>query len=76
MRFTCYFYNGFKFCPSFLETAGICVPTRNVRDFPLFTLGFYRKICPSARCASATNIVCKDIDIFGKHSVALNHILK
>jgi hypothetical protein len=69
-------YNGFKFCPSFLETLGFRVHTRYFRDFPFFAIGSSRKNCPSARCASAANVVCKYIDIFIKHLVALNHILK
>jgi hypothetical protein len=57
-------YDGFKTCPSLLETAGICIPTQ--------------KSCPSARCASAANTAYKGIDrhIFGNQIVALNHILK
>jgi hypothetical protein len=30
--------SGFTFCPSLLETVGIRVPTRNFRDFSLFTV--------------------------------------
>jgi hypothetical protein len=61
---------------SLLEAVSIRVPARNVRDFPLFTAGSSRKTYPSARCSSATNAVCKDIDIFSKHLVTLIHILK
>jgi hypothetical protein len=71
-------YNGFKLCPSMLETVGVRVPTCNFRDFPLFTAAFSNKTCPSARCASVTNTVYKDIDrpIFSNQLVALNHIFK
>jgi hypothetical protein len=34
----------------------------NLEIFP-FTVGASRKNCPSARCASASNTVCKDVDI-------------
>jgi hypothetical protein len=33
------------------------------------------KNCPSARCASAANVVCRDVDVFGARNVLLNHIL-
>jgi hypothetical protein len=32
------------------------------------------KSCP-AGCASAANVVCKDVDVFGIETVSLNHIL-
>jgi hypothetical protein len=41
----------------------------------LFSVCSSCKNCPSARCASAANIVCKDVDIFGAKNVPLNHIL-
>jgi hypothetical protein len=33
------------------------------------------KNCPSARCASAANVVCGDIDVFGAQNFLLDHIL-
>jgi hypothetical protein len=33
------------------------------------------KNCPSARCASAANVVCRNVDVFGARNVLLNHIL-
>jgi hypothetical protein len=40
-------YNGFKFCPSSLETVGIRMHTENFRDFPFFIVGSSCKTCPS-----------------------------
>jgi hypothetical protein len=68
-------YNGFKFCLLLLEIVGIRILTRNLRDFPLLTVGSLRKTGPSARCASAANTACKDIDKLIKHLVKLNNIL-
>jgi hypothetical protein len=45
------------------------------RDFPLFYVCPTIKNCPSARCASAANVVCRDFDIFRRHNVSLEHIL-
>jgi hypothetical protein len=63
---------GFKFCPSILEIVGLRVPARYIRDFALFNVCYSCKNCPSARCASAANVVCRDIDIFEARNVLLN----
>jgi hypothetical protein len=47
-----------------------------IQRFPLFTVGSSLKNCLTTRCASATNTVWKDVDIFGNHLVMLKHILK
>jgi hypothetical protein len=42
---------------------------------------YYYYVCPtiknspSARCASAANVVCRDFDVFRNHNVSLEHIL-
>lgn len=69
-------YNSLKFCPSLLETVGFHTPTWNFRGFPLFIVHSSHKTCPSGRCASASNTIYKDIDMFNKHLVTLNQILK
>jgi hypothetical protein len=65
---------GSKFCPSVLETVGLRVPTRHIRDVPLFYVCPTIKNCP-ARCASAANVVCRDFGVFRNHNVFLEHIL-
>jgi hypothetical protein len=50
------FYNWCKSC-HLLENFGISVPSRNFRDYLLFTVGSSRKSCPSARCALDANTV-------------------
>jgi hypothetical protein len=51
---------GTKYCPSVLETVGLRVPTRNIRNFTTFSCSFSH--CPSARCASAANAISKSIE--------------
>jgi hypothetical protein len=34
------------------------------------------KNCPSARCASAANVVCRDDHVFGSRNILLRHILQ
>jgi hypothetical protein len=68
-------YLGSKFCLSVLETVGLRVSTRHLKDFPLFCVCPAIKNCPSARCASAANVVCRDFDVFRKQNVSLDHIL-
>jgi hypothetical protein len=50
-------FTGTKYCPSMLETVGIRVPTRGVRNFTMFSCSFGH--CPKARCVSVANAVCK-----------------
>jgi hypothetical protein len=32
-------------------------------------------VSPSARCVSAANVICKDIDIFNKDCISLTDVL-
>jgi hypothetical protein len=66
---------GLKFCQSVLEIVGLRVPAQYIRDFALFNVCSSCKNCPSARCASAANIVCKDVDEFEVRNVCLNPFL-
>jgi hypothetical protein len=52
-------------CPSALEIVGLRVPVRYIRDFPLFSVSSVSKNCASTRCASAANVICRDVDVFG-----------
>jgi hypothetical protein len=69
-------YSGSKFFPSVLETVGLRVPPRRIRDFALFSVCSSCKNCPSARCASAANFVCRDYHVFGSRNILLIHILQ
>jgi hypothetical protein len=62
-----------KYCPSLLDTTGIWLPSRNVRNSPLFTATC--KNSPTARCVTAANRVCKDSDIFRTSIISLKQIL-
>jgi hypothetical protein len=61
-------YFGLKFCPSVLEIVGLRVPA-------LFNVCSSSKNCPSARSASAANVVCRDVDVFGARNVLLSRLL-
>jgi hypothetical protein len=67
-------YRGLKYCPSLLEAVGLRDPTRYLRDFSVFNFSPSIINCP-ARCASATNVVCRDFDVFKTNIVSLSHIL-
>jgi hypothetical protein len=45
-----------------------------ILDFALFNVCSCKN-CPSARCASAANVVCRDADVFGAENVHLNNVL-
>jgi hypothetical protein len=65
-------FYGTKNCPSVLETVGLRIPTRNIRNFTTFSCPFSH--CLSARCVSAANAVCKSIDIFRKPCWSLSSL--
>jgi hypothetical protein len=65
-------FSGTKQCLSVLETVGIRVPTRNIRNFN--TLSCSLSHCPSARCVSAANAVCKYTDIFRKSHLSVKSL--
>jgi hypothetical protein len=69
-------YSGSKFCPFVLETVGPQVPPRRIRDVALFSVCSSCKDCPSARCASAANVVCRDDHVFRSRNILLRHILQ
>jgi ornithine cyclodeaminase/alanine dehydrogenase-like protein (mu-crystallin family) len=62
-------YSGLKCCPSLLDTTGIRVPSRNVRNSSLFSATC--KNSPPAKCVTAANGVCEDADIFRKTITSL-----
>jgi hypothetical protein len=68
-------YRGLKYCPPHLEAVGLRIHTRYPRDFSMFNFSPPLKNCPSARCASAANVVCRDFDDFETNIVSLSHIL-
>jgi hypothetical protein len=45
------------------------------RNFALFDACFSCKNCLSTRCASPTNVVCREVDVFGAKNVLLSRIL-
>jgi hypothetical protein len=69
-------YRGSIHCPSALEIVGLRVPVRYIRDFPMFSVSSASKNCPSARCASAADVVCRDVDVFRPKPLSRKHILR
>jgi hypothetical protein len=61
-----------KYSPSVLERVGIRVPTRNIRNFNTFSCSFSH--CPSARCVSGANAVCKCTDIYSKSFLSVKSL--
>jgi hypothetical protein len=59
-------------CPSVLETVGIRVPSRIIRNFSLFCCSSSH--CPSARCVLAANTACNSLDIFRNSRISLKNL--
>jgi hypothetical protein len=60
--------------PSILDSVSLCIPSRSIRDFCAFYVYRNFKASPSARCVSAANTVCWNIDVFNKDRILLMHI--
>jgi hypothetical protein len=58
---------------SLMDTTGIRVSSRNVRNSSPFTATCEN--CPTVRCVKAAKLVCKDMDIFRKPINSLRQIL-
>jgi hypothetical protein len=52
-----------------MDTVGIRVPTRKIRDFSTFSVSNALRHSPSVRCTSAANDICRLLDI-GKDTVS------
>jgi hypothetical protein len=60
-------YNGFIICPSLLESAGIRVPNRNIRDCSTSCTSVPRNKCSSLLCALAQNENVNIVNVFDIH---------
>jgi hypothetical protein len=46
-------------CCSFMNTVGLRVPTKHIRNFSTFTASGVSRLSPSLRCVKAANKICK-----------------
>jgi hypothetical protein len=53
-----------------MDTVGIRVPTRQIRELYTFSMSSALRNSPSARCAIAAKEICRFLDIFGKNIVS------
>jgi hypothetical protein len=67
----CLVFTGTNCCSSVLETVGIRDPTRNIRNFTMFSRSSSH--CPSSRCVPAGNAVCKSTDIYRNSGLNINN---
>jgi hypothetical protein len=49
-----------------MDTVGIRVPTRQIREFSTFSVNSALRYSPSAKFVIATKEICRFFDIFGK----------
>jgi hypothetical protein len=73
--FTTFLFDGMEKSGEMYILLLLLVPVRYIGDFALFNVCSSSKNCPSARCASAANVVCRDVDVFGAENVQLNNFL-
>jgi hypothetical protein len=65
-------FSGTKCCPSVLETVGILVPTKNIRNCNMLTCSSSH--CPSARCVSTENSVYELRDVCGNSCMSVKSL--
>jgi hypothetical protein len=58
-------------CSSIFDTLCLRIPSRRIRDYSTFAVNKNVKVSPTARCVSAVNVICKEIDIFNKNKITL-----
>jgi hypothetical protein len=59
-----------------MEMAGFRLSALYIEDFAWFNVCSSYKNCPSARCASAANVVCRDVPLnyfYADPSIILKH---
>jgi hypothetical protein len=53
-----------------MDTVGVRVPTRQIREFYTFSMSSALRNSPSARCVIAASGICRFLDISGKNIVS------
>jgi hypothetical protein len=57
-------------CCPMMDTAGLRVPPKQIRDFFACNVSNISRLSPSTGCVRASNI-CKSLDVFNKHDISL-----
>jgi hypothetical protein len=57
-------------CPSILDSVGLRIPSRSIKNDSTFYVNLNSKASPSPRCVSAANAVYRNIDIFNPSKVS------
>jgi hypothetical protein len=57
-----------------MDTVGICMPTRQIREFYTFSVSSVLKHSLSARYVIAANHICRFLDFFSKSNVSFEEI--
>jgi hypothetical protein len=64
----------FKFTSVLLETVVRRILARCIRGFSMSNVCSSSTNCPPAICASAADVVYRDVDVFETKTISLNHI--
>jgi hypothetical protein len=52
------------------STVDLRVPTKQIRDFPIFSVSNVSRLSPSSNRATDANSICRYLDAFSKHAVS------
>jgi hypothetical protein len=56
-------------CFSVMDTVGLRLPHKQIRDFSTFKASNVSRLSPSTRCVTAANSICRSLGVFSKHAV-------
>jgi hypothetical protein len=62
-------------CCTTMDTVGLRVATKQIRDFSTFNVSNVSILSPSTRCVTAANNISKSLDVFSKHNISLEDAL-
>jgi hypothetical protein len=62
-------------CCTIMDTIGLHIPAKQIRDFSTFRLKNVSILCPSTRCVIAANSICRSLKIFNKNNISLKDTL-
>jgi hypothetical protein len=54
-----------------MDTVGLRVPTKQIRDFSTFRASNVSRLGPSTRYVTAANSFCRSLDVFRKHTISI-----
>jgi hypothetical protein len=56
-----------------MDTAGLRVPTKQIKDFSTFKASNVSRLSPSTRRVTGANNICRALDVFSKYNISIEN---